>query len=132
MKKNILVCLGTDVFLIVLYILLVYLQIAIKLNRENLPSFPIFNVFLNNLAFYAVPMIACLSFSVMRRLLKNAAKINRTIRLNAVILLGLGIITDAGFMGFDTFHFIQFIILTVLLHILLSFQRKGSAGNQFQ
>ncbi|MFA0814426.1 MAG: hypothetical protein ACC608_01410 [Anaerofustis sp.] len=112
-EKKILVCLGTDVLLIAV-------------------SFPIFNIFLNNPAFYAVPMVACLSFSAMRRLLKNAADTNRTIQLNAVMLPGLCIITDAAFMGFDTFHFIQFIVLTVLLHILLSFRRKGAAVNEFQ
>jgi len=63
---------------------------------------------------------------------ESTANTNRTIQLNAVMLPGLCLITDAAFMGFDTFHFIQFIVLTVLLHILLSFRRKGTAVNEFQ
>jgi hypothetical protein len=45
---------------------------------------------------------------------KNTTNTNRTIKLNAVMLPGTRHYTDAAFMGFDTFHFIQFIVLTVL------------------
>lgn len=122
MKKKIFICLSLDLLLIILYALLVDLQVYLKINH-NISSTPIINIFLSNLEFYAVPTFACTYFLILIFLLRDITEFQPHLLIigNSLILFLIGVIVNQLFMSFDHFSFIQFVLLTICLHIILSF-----------